>query len=91
MSSLPTDLFAQRQLITNPVELIPYEIDAGFDRGKPDGVFFPESADELSRLVRWAVETDTPLVPRGADWKMNTYHAHLDWPAARLRMPAVLC
>ncbi|MEZ4610424.1 MAG: FAD-binding oxidoreductase [Caldilineaceae bacterium] len=29
------------QVLTNPVELITYEIDAGFDRGKPDGVFSP--------------------------------------------------
>ena len=30
--ALPTQLFDKRQLITNPVELITYEIDAGFDR-----------------------------------------------------------
>ena len=59
--ALPTELFNPRQLTTNPVELITYEVDAGFDRGKPDGAFFPESNEDVSRLVRWAGETGTPL------------------------------
>ena len=36
---LPTHPFPKTQLLTNPVELLTYEVDAGFDRGKPDGVF----------------------------------------------------
>lgn len=61
-----TSLFKKAQLALHPVELITYEVDAGFDRGKPDGVFFPESAAEVSRLMRWAAESKTPLVARGA-------------------------
>ena len=61
-----TTLFKKEQLALHPVELITYEVDAGFDRGKPDGVFFPESAAEVSRIMRWASETKTPLVARGA-------------------------
>lgn len=64
--TLPTGLFDKRQLITDPVELITYEIDAGFDRGKPDGVFYPQSAAEVSRLMRWAGEQKVPLIARGA-------------------------
>jgi len=63
---LPTQLFDKRQLITNPVELITYEIDAGFDRGKPDGVFYPNSAADVSRIMRWAHEHKVPLIARGA-------------------------
>lgn len=61
-----TKLFNKRQLTTNAVELITYEVDAGFDRGKPDGVFYPESTADVSRLIRWASEQRVPLVARGA-------------------------
>ncbi len=64
--ALPTQLFDKRQLITNPVELITYEIDAGFDRGKPDGVFYPNSTADVSRIMRWASERKVPLIARGA-------------------------
>lgn len=58
--------FRKEQLVLDPVELITYEVDAGFDRGRPDGVFYPESAADVSRIMRWATETKTPLVARGA-------------------------
>ncbi|MEZ4726411.1 MAG: FAD-linked oxidase C-terminal domain-containing protein [Caldilineaceae bacterium] len=61
-----TALFPKRQLATDKVELITYEVDAGFDRGKPDGVFYPESTADVSRLLRWASEARVPLVARGA-------------------------
>lgn len=61
-----TKLFNKRQLTTNAVELITYEVDAGFDRGKPDGVFYPESTADVSRIMRWASEQWVPLVARGA-------------------------
>ncbi len=61
-----TTLFKKGQLALHPVELITYEVDAGFDRGKPDGIFYPESAADVSRIMRWANETKTPLVARGA-------------------------
>lgn len=59
-------LFPKHQLTLNPVEMLTYEIDAGFDRGRPDGVFFPESALDVGKLMQWATRTDTPLVARGA-------------------------
>lgn len=61
-----TKLFDKRQLATDAVELITYEVDAGFDRGKPDGVFYPESTADVSRLMRWANEQQVPLIARGA-------------------------
>jgi D-lactate dehydrogenase (cytochrome) len=59
-------LFPKHQLTLNPVEMLTYEVDAGFDRGRPDGVFFPESAQDVSKLMQWASSTNTPLVARGA-------------------------
>ncbi len=61
-----TKLFHKRQLATDKVELITYEVDAGFDRGKPDGVFYPESTADVSRIMRWATEQRVPLIARGA-------------------------
>lgn len=61
-----TQLFPKTQLVTDPVELITYEVDAGFDRGKPDGVFYAASTAEVSRLLQWANAHRVPLVARGA-------------------------
>jgi len=60
------NLLQPGQLITNPVELITYEVDASNDRGTPDGVVYPQSRDDVSRVVRWATEHDVPIIARGA-------------------------
>lgn len=59
-------LFAKHQLALDPVELLTYEIDAGFDRGCAEGVFFPESSQDVSRIMQWAMTQNVPLVARGA-------------------------
>ena len=56
----------KRQIITDPIELIPYEVDSSLDRGKPDAVVFPRSTEEVSRVIRWAAENKIPIVARGA-------------------------
>jgi D-lactate dehydrogenase (cytochrome) len=53
-------------LVTDPIELITYEVDGGLDRGIPQGVAFPERAEDVVELVRWAAERGMPLVARGA-------------------------
>src|SRR5262245_21103681 len=62
---LPTHLFDPNHLVTDPVELITYEIDASFERAKPDDAFLPDSTGHVSRLVRWAAEQGVPIVARG--------------------------
>ena len=59
-------IFDRRQLAVDPAELVTYEVDAGFDRGSPEAVLFAQSAEDISRIVRWAISTNTPLVARGA-------------------------
>ena len=54
------------QLISDPVELLTYEIDAGIDRGMPDAVAFPRSAADVTAIVRWAGANAVPIVARGA-------------------------
>ena len=43
-----------------------YSEGAGIYRLLPQAVAVPQSVEELSALVRWAAESRTPLVPRGA-------------------------
>ncbi len=54
------------QVFTDQATRVSYEVDAGLDKGKPDGVVFPRSAEEVQRLVRWSAEHNVPLVARGA-------------------------
>lgn len=60
------DLFGDRQLISQPAELLVYEVDAAQDRGIPDAVIFPKTAEEVCRIAQWAAEYGVPLVSRGA-------------------------
>lgn len=63
---LPTELFPPPRLVTDPVQRLTYETDAGPDRALPDGVVFVESVEEVARLVAWAAREGVPLVARGA-------------------------
>ncbi len=65
LKSLKT-LLPRGQVFTDSASLISYEIDAGLDRGRPEGVVFPRSAGDVARLVRWAGEYSVPLIARGA-------------------------
>jgi glycolate oxidase subunit GlcD len=59
-------LFPRRQVFTDEAALVAYEVDAGLDRGSPQAVVLPRSAEDVVRLVRWAAEYEVPLVARGA-------------------------
>lgn len=56
----------RRQLLIDPAEMLVYEMDAAFERGKPDAVMFPKSVEEISRVMKWASEHNVPIVARGA-------------------------
>ncbi len=59
-------LLPKGQVFTDPASLISYEVDAGLDKGKPEGVVFPRSAGDIVQVVRWAAQHNVPLVARGA-------------------------
>src|SRR5579884_2693847 len=59
-------LFPRGQVFTDATSLVAYELDAGLDRGSPDAVVLPRTAEDVARLVRWAAEYEVPLVARGA-------------------------
>ncbi|MGQ9502813.1 MAG: FAD-binding oxidoreductase [Anaerolineae bacterium] len=61
-----SQLLSEGQVITHPVELIPYERDGTLVRGRPQAVVLPHSLDDVVRVVRWAAEHHVPLVARGA-------------------------
>ena len=65
LNSLLT-LLPKGQVFIDRSSLISYEADGGVDKGLPDGVAFPRTAEELVQLVRWASEQGVPLIARGA-------------------------
>jgi D-lactate dehydrogenase (cytochrome) len=53
-------------LLTDPVELIVYEMDAAQESGLPEGVIFPTTAEQVCQIAAWAARRGVPLVGRGA-------------------------
>jgi len=53
-------------LLTDPRSRAAYAEGAGIYRIVPSAVAIPADVPELAALVRWAAETRTPLIPRGA-------------------------
>jgi D-lactate dehydrogenase (cytochrome) len=53
-------------LITDPMELLTYEVDGSLGLGSPQGVALPRSTDEVIQLVRWADQHGVPIIARGA-------------------------
>ncbi len=57
-------------VIDDPATILPYAYDASFwslrHRRLPDVVVVPASTAEVARVVRFAAETGTPIVARGA-------------------------
>lgn len=56
------------RLLTDPVDTEAFRFDETeyMRPGHPLGVAFPGSTADVQAIVRWAVESGTPLVPRGA-------------------------
>lgn len=58
------------RVIDDPATLLPYAYDASFwslrQQRLPDVVVVPRSTSEVASVVRFADETGTPVVPRGA-------------------------
>ena len=56
----------RERVIATPEELIAYEYDGTIERGRPQAVVFPESAEQVSAAVKLARRFDVPVIPRGA-------------------------
>lgn len=59
-------LFPKGTVFTDRASRIAYETDAGLDKGLPDGIVFPRTADEVAQIARWAAQHGVFLVARGA-------------------------
>ncbi|HEY7419099.1 MAG TPA: FAD-linked oxidase C-terminal domain-containing protein, partial [Ktedonobacteraceae bacterium] len=59
-------LLPRGQVFTDRASLVAYEVDAGLDKGAPEGVVFPRSAEDVCKVARWANEYHVPLIARGA-------------------------
>ncbi len=59
-------LLPKGQVFTDQATLLTYEVDAGLDKGWPEGVVFPRTAEEVARIVEWAATHHVPLIARGA-------------------------
>ncbi len=57
---------APDQAVADSLRLLTYAADASLDRGRPDGVVFPLTTEDVVQIVRWAAEHNVPLVARGA-------------------------
>jgi len=59
-------LFHPSQLVVDRAGLKAYEQDAGLECGHPQAVVLPVNAQDVQRIVIWAIENQTPLVGRGS-------------------------
>jgi glycolate oxidase len=57
---------APERVSIDDAELYCYSYDASVHRCRPDAVVWPENAEEISRIVRFANEYRIPVIPRGA-------------------------
>ncbi len=61
-------LLNSRQVFSKPEELVVYTSDAThyLKSRMPDAVVFPETTEDISRILKYAFEKEIPVVPRGA-------------------------
>src|SRR5262249_60523978 len=59
-------LLGRDAVLHRPEDLLLYEYDGSVERGRPDAVVFPSSAEQVSRIVRLAAGYNVPIVGRGA-------------------------
>src|SRR5690348_13494425 len=53
-------------VLDRPEDLMLYEYDGSIERGRPQYVVFPRTAQQVSELVKLAARERLPIVPRGA-------------------------
>ena len=53
-------------VVYHPEDLLVFEYDGSIDRGMPDVVVFPSTADEVRQVLSLAYKAETPVVGRGS-------------------------
>ena len=59
-------IVGEDDVISHPEDLLVYEYDGSIDRSIPRAVVFPNSADEVSRVLALAYREGVPVVGRGS-------------------------
>ena len=59
-------IVGERNVVFHPDDLLVFEYDGSVDRSMPDAVAFPDSVDEVSRLLSLAYREGVPVVGRGS-------------------------
>jgi glycolate dehydrogenase FAD-linked subunit len=70
LASRLRDLLPSDRVLDDPATLVPYAYDASFwslrRQRMPEVVVVPETTDDVATVVRFAADTRTPIVARGA-------------------------
>src|SRR5436853_2573731 len=53
-------------VLSRPEDLMLYEYDGGVQRALPQAVVFPQTTEQVARIVKLAAKEKLPIVPRGA-------------------------
>jgi glycolate oxidase len=59
-------LLGPSSVLYRPEDLLLYEYDGSVEKGRPNLVVFPDSTEDVSRVVKLAAEHRLPIVGRGA-------------------------
>jgi glycolate oxidase len=59
-------LLGSSAVLYRPEDVLLYEYDGSFEKGRPDGVVFPTSTREVSQIVKLAAKYNASIVGRGA-------------------------
>ena len=65
------EIVGKKYLLTTQQELVEFAADATKITHMPDVVAFPESSEQISRILKLATENGFPVVPRGAGTGMS--------------------
>ena len=64
-------IVGRKNVLFSPEELLVYQYDASVDRGNPQAIVFPTSAEQVSSIVKLCNRLDTPFVARGAGTNLS--------------------
>ena len=59
-------IVGERNVVFHPDDLLVFEYDGSVDRGMPEAVIFPNSVEEVTRLMTLAYQEGVPVVGRGS-------------------------
>src|SRR3990172_6318446 len=61
----------RKWVLSAPEDLLVYEYDATIERGLPEAVVLPDSAEQVAEVVRIARRHEAPVTARGAGTRLS--------------------